>query len=44
MDIDIEHDGQSLAATAATQLGRLKITLKMPEGEPLPKQICGAVA
>jgi hypothetical protein len=38
IDIDIEHDGQSLTATEATQFGGLKITLKMPEGEPLPKQ------
>jgi hypothetical protein len=38
MDVDLEHDGQSLGLAEATALGELKITLKMPEGEPAPKQ------
>ena len=38
LDVDLEHDGQSLSVAEATALGELKITLKMPEGDPVPRQ------
>ena len=37
-DLDLVHDGQELNASHSEPLGTLKLTLKMPGEEPLPKQ------
>jgi hypothetical protein len=36
--VDLSHDGQDLTATPGDALGKLKITMKMAGGEPLPRQ------
>jgi hypothetical protein len=37
-DIDLAHDGQELSDSHGEPLGNLKVTVKMPGQEPLPKQ------
>jgi hypothetical protein len=37
-DIDLAHDGQELSNSRGETLGSLKVTIKMPGQEPLPKQ------
>jgi protocatechuate 3,4-dioxygenase beta subunit len=37
-DIDLAHDGQELSNSRGEPLGSLKVTVKMPGQEPLPKQ------
>jgi protocatechuate 3,4-dioxygenase beta subunit len=37
-DIDLAHDGQELGNSRGEPLGSLKVTVKMPGQEPLPKQ------
>jgi protocatechuate 3,4-dioxygenase beta subunit len=37
-DIDLTHDGQELSNSRGEPLGSLKVTIKMPGQEPLPKQ------
>ncbi len=37
-EIDVTHNGQDLTGTPKDTLGKLKVTVKLPEGEPLPRQ------
>jgi hypothetical protein len=37
-EMDLVHDGQNLSATQGEALGKLKVTVKMPGEEPLPRQ------
>ena len=37
-EIDVVHDGQDLSVPQGETLGKLKVTLKLPAEEPLPKQ------
>jgi hypothetical protein len=37
-DVDLAHDGQELSNTRGEPLSSLKVTIKMPGTEPLPKQ------
>jgi hypothetical protein len=37
-EIDLEHNGQELNSGEGTELGKVKLTLKLPEEEPLPRQ------
>jgi len=37
-EMDLVHDGQDLNTTQGETLGKLKVTVKLPREEPLPKQ------
>jgi hypothetical protein len=37
-EMDLTHDGQDLSATQGETLGKLKVTVRMPGEEPLPRQ------
>jgi len=37
-EMNLTHDGQDLSATRGEALGKLTVTVKMPDDEPLPRQ------
>jgi protocatechuate 3,4-dioxygenase beta subunit len=42
-EVDLERSGQELRATQGETLGQLKVTLRLPEDEPLPRQYAVAL-